>query len=77
MKNFKFINWIVKVFLNPWYIAFALCSLIGLFFLFSIDACYFGTCNLNWLFIPAGTIFIVAAIYFLIKANETSTGKGG
>jgi hypothetical protein len=65
-----------KIFINPWFGGMVLTGLPGLFSLFSIDACYGGNCNLNWLFIPAGIVLTLLAVFFLVKTIETSnTGK--
>jgi len=61
---------------NKWAILSAIGFLGAAFNFFSIDACYFGSCNLNKYFIPLGIAFLVLlgfSMYKLVKESGRGT----
>lgn len=72
-------NWIIRTFQNPWYIAMVVAAFVSMISFFNINSYWADQHHFNgiagWLGI--GILFALLAIFFLYKANKTSTGKAG
>lgn len=73
----KFIEWVTKVFVNPWYIGAVAAAFISIISFFQIDSARADKNNLNGFWLVVGIVFIVGAAVLLYKANDTSAGRGG
>jgi uncharacterized membrane protein YdjX (TVP38/TMEM64 family) len=73
----KFVNWVNKIFLNPWYIASAVTAFASVIFFFQIGSYGADKNNTNGLFTILGIVFGVGAIALFGKAWKTSGGNTG
>jgi uncharacterized membrane protein YdjX (TVP38/TMEM64 family) len=73
----KFVNWVNKVFLNPWYIASAVTAFIAMIFYFQIGSAGADKNGTNGLFTVLGIVFTLGAIYLMYIALKNSGGNTG
>jgi putative effector of murein hydrolase len=73
----KFVNWVNKVFLNPWYIVSVVTAFIAMISYFQIGSYRADKNGLNWFWTLNGIVFTVVAIYFMYKALKNSGGNTG
>lgn len=70
-------NWFIRTFQNPWFAAMVISAFAAVISAFQIDSAWADAHNTNWLWWTSTILCGIAAVFFLIKANNTSTGTGG
>jgi hypothetical protein len=73
----KFVNWVNKVFLNPWAPAWVASAFVSVISAFQIDSYAADKYGLNPMWIIFAIVFFAAAVFFFIKMSKTSGGNTG
>lgn len=72
-------NWWTKYWQNPWYGFMVIAAFASIISFFQINSYWADKNNFNGLFgwLGIGIVSGLAAVFFLWKANKTSSGRGG